>query len=66
MARNKHITGDARVQLRRALAKQYNEGASIRALTAMHGRSYGLVNKLLKEAKVKMRPRGGSHRQRPN
>ncbi|MDW4912590.1 helix-turn-helix domain-containing protein [Streptomyces californicus] len=66
MARKKHITGDARVQLRSVLKKQYDGGASIRALCGMHGRSYGLVNTLLKEAEVTMRPRGGSRRARPN
>ncbi|MFI1226044.1 MULTISPECIES: helix-turn-helix domain-containing protein [Streptomyces] len=66
MARKKRITGEARAKLSSDLKTQYDEGATIRALTEQHGRSYGFVNTLLKEAEVTMRPRGGARRPRPN
>ena len=42
------------------LAGRYNQGASIRSLARESGRSYGLVQKLLREAGVEFRPRGGA------
>jgi predicted transcriptional regulator len=62
--KGERITGLARVRLRRHLAAQYETGSSIRALAAVSGRSYSSVHRLLSEAKVTMRGRGGSRSKR--
>lgn len=54
------LTGDERAAMARVLADRYREGASIRSLAADFGRSYGLVQRLLSEAGVRTRPRGGA------
>ncbi|EGX61872.1 transcriptional regulator [Streptomyces zinciresistens K42] len=46
------------------LAKHYNNNASIRTLMAASGRSYGFIHKLLEEAGVTFRKRGGIRRTR--
>lgn len=56
------ITGKARVNLSKRLARQYERGASIRALAESTGRSYGFVHRVLSETEVTLRGRGGSHR----
>lgn len=42
------------------LAAEYEAGATIADLVTRHGHSYGAVRRVLKEAGVQMRPRGGS------
>jgi hypothetical protein len=47
------------VALRAKVARRYRAGATIRAIAAEIGRSYGLVHRLLEEARVPRRARGG-------
>ncbi|MGW6388969.1 helix-turn-helix domain-containing protein [Streptomyces sp. NPDC055103] len=57
------LRGEARHSYSAQLAKVYeSEQLSIRALAAMTHTSYGLVHRLLSEAKVRFRGRGGNHR----
>jgi hypothetical protein len=60
------IGGVARTKLGAGLAKKYQKGASIRSLAQETGRSYGFVHRLLDEAGVAMRGRGGSHGRAPS
>lgn len=60
-----HIRDDERDELREALKVRYLAGASIRELAEETGRSYGFCNRLLHEANVALRPRGGSRTRRP-
>ena len=56
---------DSRQQLLSELRNAYEGGASIRALAASTGRSYGSVHSLLRESGTTMRSRGGpNHRAR--
>jgi Helix-turn-helix domain len=57
------VTGEDRKEMRSVLAKQYARGASLRALAAEHGRSYGFVHRLLTEDDTfQPRSRGGANR----
>ncbi|MFP5333776.1 MAG: helix-turn-helix domain-containing protein [Actinomycetes bacterium] len=56
------ITGDERSRLAADLKKKYSQGASIRALAAETGRSYGFVHRILTENDVSLRGRGGATR----
>jgi hypothetical protein len=56
------ITGTARTKLSGELQKQYGKGRSIRELADTHGRSYGFVHRILSEAGVTLRGRGGATR----
>ncbi len=58
------VTGEQRTALGQELAQQYNAGASIRELAASTGRSYGFVHRVLTEADVQLRGRGGATRDR--
>jgi len=60
--RGRRVSGDQRAELSRIAAEQYTAGRSIRALAAELGRSYGFVHKLLGEAGVELRGRGGNNR----
>jgi transposase len=62
LAKGQRITGTERTKLRKRLAAQYKQGASIRALATATGRSYGFIHRLLLEAKVPLRGRGGNTR----
>lgn len=55
--RRPRVRGDERARLQKALADGYAADASIRALAAEHGLSYGLTRTLLSEAGVRLRPR---------
>ncbi|MCI1748963.1 MAG: helix-turn-helix domain-containing protein [Acidipropionibacterium sp.] len=57
--RQSRLVGDERQALARVLADRYNDGAAIRSLAQECGRSYGLVRRLLAEAGVEFRARGG-------
>lgn len=57
--RQPRVVGDERQALARELADRYNDGAPIRSLSQEYGRSYGLVRRLLVEAGVEFRARGG-------
>lgn len=54
------ITGDERETLKADLKKAYEGGATIRELHEETGRSFGAIQRLLLEAGVTMRPRGGA------
>jgi hypothetical protein len=56
------ITGAARDKLATDLRKKYEKGQSIRALAEGTGRSYGFVHRLLLDADVPLRGRGGATR----
>ncbi len=53
------LTGERRVAARRDFAARYQAGESIRSLAAGSGRSYGFVHRILTEAGVPLRTRGG-------
>ena len=54
-----------RDQLLNELRRAYERGASIRALAATTGRSYGTIHGMLRESGTAMRSRGGpNHRTR--
>jgi hypothetical protein len=52
----------ARAELAAELGAQYDNGASIRQLAEQTGRSYGFVHRLLADADVTLRGRGGNTR----
>ncbi len=56
------ITGPERSKLAADLRKKYEKGQSIRALAEGTGRSYGFVHRLLLDAEVPLRGRGGATR----
>ncbi|WP_404820297.1 helix-turn-helix domain-containing protein [Streptomyces scabiei] len=56
------VSGAAREKLAADLRKAYESGASIRTLAEGTGRSYGFVHRLLTEAGVTLRGRGGDTR----
>lgn len=56
------ITGSDRTKLAGDLKKAYEKGKSIRELAETHGRSYGFVHRVLSEAEVSLRGRGGATR----
>lgn len=58
----RRITGPARDDLAAELKPKYEKGASVRALAESTGRSYGFIHRVLSEAGVKMRDRGGNTR----
>lgn len=60
--RNNRVTGAARSSLASTMAKEYADGASIRALAEKNGKSYGFVHRLLRESEVTFRGRGGATR----
>ncbi|MGR6915400.1 helix-turn-helix domain-containing protein [[Actinomadura] parvosata] len=60
--KNKRIVGAERAQLAVAVAERYAAGDSVRGIAEAIGRSYGFVHRLLKEAGVTLRPRGGNRR----
>jgi predicted transcriptional regulator len=63
--KRQRLIGGRRQAVREELAIRYSQGASIRTLAAESGRSYGLVHRLLTEAGVTMRSRGGNNRWPP-
>ncbi|MGW6145148.1 helix-turn-helix domain-containing protein [Streptomyces sp. NPDC055140] len=66
MAKGTRITGEARDKIANELKKAYEGGASIRALAQDTGRSYGFVHRILTEAGVTLRGRGGATRSQPS
>ncbi|MEV6033591.1 helix-turn-helix domain-containing protein [Nonomuraea sp. NPDC052116] len=60
--KNKRIVGAERAQLAAAVAERYAAGDSVREIAEAIGRSYGFVHRLLEEAGVTLRPRGGNRR----
>ncbi len=62
LKKGRRITGPERDSISEDLRKQYEAGASIRALAEQTGRSYGFVHGVLVDAGAAMRGRGGSSR----
>ncbi|HEY8456170.1 MAG TPA: helix-turn-helix domain-containing protein [Actinopolymorphaceae bacterium] len=60
LTKHAHVTGKDRDELSAELSRKYAEGASIRMLAAETGRSYGFIHRVLREAGVELRSRGGS------
>lgn len=58
------VTGDDRSSLSADLKKKYEGGESIRALAQEANRSYGFVHRILSEAGVELRGRGGATRKK--
>lgn len=58
MTRVRH-TGEARDEISARVAERYRTGASIRQLAEQFEMSYGKVHRLLGEAGVELRGRGG-------
>lgn len=56
------ITGGERNRLAADLKRKYSSGSSIRELAGETGRSYGFVHRMLSEAGVSLRGRGGATR----
>jgi predicted transcriptional regulator len=56
------VSGGEREKLTNDLKKKYAAGASIRELAASTGRSYGFVHRILTDADVTLRGRGGATR----
>jgi predicted transcriptional regulator len=56
------ITGAERERLASTLRKNYEKGASLRELAERTGRSYGFVHRVLTDAGVTLRGRGGATR----
>jgi predicted transcriptional regulator len=56
------ITGGERNKLAGDLKRRYTSGSSIRELAGETGRSYGFVHRMLSEAGVQLRGRGGATR----
>jgi hypothetical protein len=62
LSKGTRITGTARTKLANDLKKRYEKGQSIRDLAESTGRSYGFVHRLLVDAEVTLRGRGGATR----
>ncbi|WP_159941957.1 MULTISPECIES: helix-turn-helix domain-containing protein [unclassified Nocardiopsis] len=60
--KGRRLVGPDRSELAAQLKRRYDAGESIRMLAAATGRSYGFVHRLLSEAGVDLRGRGGATR----
>jgi hypothetical protein len=58
--KGQRITGPERVAVTSAVKTMYWAGNGIRAIACDLGRSYGFVHRILAEAEVEFRPRGGA------
>jgi hypothetical protein len=54
------VTGEDRSRLATDLRNRYDAGESIRSLATSTGRSYGFIHRILTEAGVALRGRGGA------
>ncbi|WP_204745254.1 helix-turn-helix domain-containing protein [Glycomyces paridis] len=59
---NRQVRGDERRALTERVTSAYRQGQSIRVIASTIGRSYGFVHRLLAEAGVDFRTRGGARR----
>jgi hypothetical protein len=66
IAPRRRVTGEERGQVAVSFAEEYAHGASIRDIAADSGRSFGFVHRILCEAGVTLRPRGGWRWLRPS
>jgi predicted transcriptional regulator len=64
LKKGSRITGDDRSRLAGELKARYDQGASIRELANDTNRSYGFVHRILSEAGVRLRGRGGATRRK--
>ena len=64
LSRNQSLTGRHREEAARELLARYQAGRSLRGLRAETGYSLGRIRRLLIEAGVEFRRRGGGPRQR--
>lgn len=62
LGKGRRVSGAERDKLTTDLKKKYAAGASIRDLAAQTGRSYGFVHRVLSDAGVTLRGRGGATR----
>ena len=60
LSRNQRVTGSDRAKLGTELLKRYEKGQSIREICADTGYSIGRVRRLLVDAGVEFRGRGGT------
>jgi DNA-directed RNA polymerase specialized sigma24 family protein len=60
LVKGSQVKGDKRDELREKIRMDYESGASIRQIAASLDRSYGFVHRLLREARVELRRRGGT------
>lgn len=59
---NRQVRGDERRELTEHVTAAYEKGQSIRGIASTIGRSYGFVHRLLAEAGVDFRTRGGARK----
>ena len=59
--KGRRIVGQERVRMSNDLVARYTKGESIRMLASSTGRSYGFVHRVLTEARVTLRQRGGNN-----
>ncbi|MFC3494322.1 helix-turn-helix domain-containing protein [Glycomyces rhizosphaerae] len=59
---NRQVRGDERRELTEYVSVEYEKGQSIRDIASTIGRSYGFVHRLLAEADVDFRTRGGARK----
>ncbi|WP_112139406.1 helix-turn-helix domain-containing protein [Glycomyces dulcitolivorans] len=59
---NRQVRGDERRELTERVTTAYDQGRSIRDIASAIGRSYGFVHRLLAEAGVDFRTRGGARK----
>jgi hypothetical protein len=64
LGKGRRVSGGERDKLTADLTKRYTAGASIRDLAEDTGRSYGFVHRILSEAQVPLRGRGGATRRK--
>ena len=64
IAKGQRVTGADRAALSKELVAKYKGGASIRELAAETSRSYGFIHRILKDAGVELRGRGGATRKK--
>ena len=64
LQRGQRLSAKDREQVGQDLLREYDAGASIRQLCARTGYSIGRVRRLLEDAGVAFRPRGGFNRER--
>lgn len=55
------VVGERRDTMKRQMATAYANGSSVREVAERFGRSYGAAHRMLREASVTLRPRGGRH-----
>lgn len=60
----RRLVGEERQKVAKDLARRYTAGADIRTLAAETGKSYGFTHRILVEAGVTLRPRGGARRRK--